>query len=156
VKLAEEKKEGVKERIKKLRKAFKELRVRNLSTEEWIKITEEDFNIDPVYFTHLKEKNLDKIEITKKEVAWNIERHRLMLHKLKEKFNDVLEFEKFTVKSLKGQSFVTTFRVHKMSDFLQQNMETFKQMLESEMLGNNSMDFNDGQEDMDNLDASAN
>lgn len=40
-----------------------------------------------------------------------------------------------------------------MSDFLQQNIETFKQMLESEMLGNNSMDFNDDP-DMDNLDAS--
>lgn len=126
VKLAEEKKEGVKERVKKLRKAFKELRVRNIATEEWIKITEDDFNIDPVYFTHLKEKNLERIEITKKEVAWNIEKHTLLLNKLKQKFYDVLEFEKFTVKSLKGESFVTTFRVHKMSDFLQQNIETFK------------------------------
>jgi hypothetical protein len=36
LKLAEEKKENVKERIKKLRKAFKELRVRNGNTEQWI------------------------------------------------------------------------------------------------------------------------
>lgn len=36
VKLAEEKKEGVKMRIEKLRKAFKELRVRNSGTEQWI------------------------------------------------------------------------------------------------------------------------
>jgi hypothetical protein len=34
--LAEEQKEGVKGNIKKLRKAFKELRVRNTHTEEWI------------------------------------------------------------------------------------------------------------------------
>lgn len=45
--LAEEKKENVKERIKKLRKAFKELTERNLTTEEWIKLTEDEFNIDP-------------------------------------------------------------------------------------------------------------
>lgn len=36
LKLAEEKKENVKERIKKLRKAFKELKSRNISTEEWV------------------------------------------------------------------------------------------------------------------------
>jgi len=36
IKLAEEKKEGVKERIKKLRKAFKELSVRNSGAENWL------------------------------------------------------------------------------------------------------------------------
>jgi hypothetical protein len=46
----------------------------------------------------------------------------------------VLEFEKFTVKAIKTTSYVTTFRVHKMSEFLEANIETFKQMLETEML----------------------
>ena len=119
LKLAEEKKEGVKERIKKLRKAFKELRVRNSQTEEWVKITEEDFNIDPVYFDMLKDRNLSKIEEAKKEVAWNIEFHTAKLNKLKQKFYDVLEFEKFTVKAVKTGAYVTTFRVHKMSEFLE-------------------------------------
>lgn len=36
MKLAEEKKEGVKEKIKKLRKAFKELSERNNTTEGWV------------------------------------------------------------------------------------------------------------------------
>lgn len=94
----------------------------------------------------LKERNTEKIEQAKKEVAWYIEQHTLKLNKLKEKFYDVLEFEKFTVKALKSPAFVTTFRVQKMSDFLQQNIETFKQMLESEMLGNNSLDYNEEQD----------
>ena len=72
----------------------------------------------------LKDRNMEKIEQAKKEVAWYIEQHTLKLNKLKEKFYDVLEFEKFTVKALKSSSFVTTFRVQKMSDFLQQNIET--------------------------------
>ena len=42
---------------------------------------------------------------------------------------------------------MTTFRVHKLSDFLQKSIETFKQMLESEMLmgGNreNTLDYTD-------------
>jgi hypothetical protein len=99
--LAEEKKEGVKMRIEKLRKAFKELRVRNISTEAWIQITEDDFNIDPIYFNMLHERNELKIEESRKEVAWNIEYHTARLNKLKSKFYDVLEFEKFTVVALK-------------------------------------------------------
>lgn len=76
----------------------------------------------------------------------------MRLNKLKSKFYDVLEFEKFTVKAIKTNSYVTTFRVHKMSDFLTQNIEMFKQMLEQEMLGNNGSGEYD--EDLDNLEAS--
>ena len=154
VKLAEEKKEHVKERIKKLRKAFKELRVRNTTTEKGIKISEDDFNIDPQYFDMLKDRNLSKIEESKKEVAWGIEYHTVRLNKLKSKFYDVLEFEKFTVKALKTGAYVTTFRVAKMSEFLAKNIEMFKQMLETEMQGNGSLaDF--AEEELENLDGSA-
>jgi len=45
---------------------------------------------------------------------------------LKDKFYDILEFEKFMVKSMRTDSYVTTFRVHKMSEFLTQNIENFK------------------------------
>mmetsp|Transcript_34594 Transcript_34594/g.25749 ORF Transcript_34594/g.25749 Transcript_34594/m.25749 type:complete len:226 (+) Transcript_34594:852-1529(+) len=121
--LAEEKKEGVKEKVQKLRKAFKELSERNLGTEAWVRLTEGDFNIDPEFFEMLHDRNSQKIEEAKKEVAWNIEFHNLKLSKLKQRFYDVLEFEKFTVKAMKTSNFVTTFRVHKMSDFLQRNIE---------------------------------
>jgi len=83
MKLAEEKKEGVKDKVKKLRKAFKELSERNNSNEEWIQLTESDFNIDPEFFEMLHERNDQKIEEAKKEVAWNIEFHSLKLNKLK-------------------------------------------------------------------------
>jgi hypothetical protein len=101
----------------------------------------------------LRERNFQKIEEAKKEVAWGIEYHTVRLNKLKEKFYDVLEFEKFTVKALKTQSYVTTFRVHKMSEFLQKSIETFKQMLENEMLMSgkdpHGLDFNEGDEHAD-------
>lgn len=69
---------------------------------------------------------MSKIEEAKKEVAWNIEYHTVKLNKLKSKFYDVLEFEKFTVRGIKNGNFVSTFRVHKMSEFLQKNIEMFK------------------------------
>ena len=72
------------------------------------------------------DRNEASIEETKKEVAWPIEYHTVNPNKLKNKYYDVLEFEKFTVKGLKSDSAVTTFRVKKMSEFLQQNIESFK------------------------------
>lgn len=59
-------------------------------------------------------------------MAWGIEYHTVHLNKLKNKFYDVLEFEKFTVKGIRNGSHVTTFRVQKMSEFLQSNIEAFK------------------------------
>ena len=126
MKLAEEKKMGIRGRINQLRNAFKQLVTKNLECEEWIRLSHDNFNIDPVYFDTLRERNFNKIEEAKKEVAWGIEYSTVRLNKLKEKFYDVLEFEKFTVKALKTTSYVTTFRVHKMSDFLQKSIETFK------------------------------
>ena len=134
MKLADEKKLGVRGKIELLRDTFKRLNMKNNSAEDWVRLTGNDFIIDPDYFQMLRERNMFKIEEAKKEVAWGIEFHTVRLNKLKEKFYDVLEFEKFTVKALKTTSYVTTFRVHKMSDFLQKSIETFKQMLENEML----------------------
>jgi hypothetical protein len=68
------------------------------------------------------------------------------LNKLKNKYYDVLEFEKFTVKGVKNGAYVTTFRVQRMSEFLQTNIEAFKQMLENEIIGKdaeNEEDFLD-------------
>ena len=81
----------------------------------------------------LQERNEAKIDETKKEVAWNIEYHTVNLNKLKNKYYDVLEFEKFTVKAIKNGCYVTTFRVQRMSEFLTSNIEAFKQMLENEI-----------------------
>ena len=75
----------------------------------------------------LQERKDIKIEETKKEVSWDIEYATVNLNKLKNKYYDVLEFEKFTVKAIKSKgSYVTTFRVQKMSEFLQSNIESFK------------------------------
>lgn len=59
----------------------------------------------------LQERNDAKINETKKEVAWGIEFNEVKLNKLRDKYYEVLEFEKFTVKGIKNGSYVTTFRV---------------------------------------------
>ena len=119
LKLAEEKKAGVREKIVELRKDFAELRVKNKAVEEVIQVSDQDFNIDPEFFEMLLDRNAAKIEETKKEVQWDIEYETMKLNRIKNKFYDVLDFEKFTVKAMRTGSYVTTFRVPKMSDFLQ-------------------------------------
>ena len=83
------------------------------------------------------------LEETKKEVAWGIEFATVNLNKLKNKYYDVLEFERFTVKGIKNGAYVTTFRVKTMSDFLTARIEAFKAMLENEMIGKNQDDDDD-------------
>ena len=133
--LADRKKQKVRVQINDLREAFNQIVKKNTNAAEHLHITEDDFQIDPEFFSILYERNESKIEETKKEVAWGIEYHTVNLNKLKNKYYDVLEFEKFTVKGVKNGAYVTTFRVQKMSEFLQTNIEAFKQMLENEIIG---------------------
>lgn len=91
----------------------------------------------------LQERNDAKIDETKKEVAYPIEVKEVGLNKLRDKYYEVLEFEKFTVKGVKNGSYVTTFRVQKMSEHLTSNIEAFKQMLENEIIGKDAEDDDD-------------
>jgi hypothetical protein len=59
----------------------------------------------------LAERNDGKISETKKEEAFDIEKNTLALNKFKNKFVDVLEFDKFMVKAVRSSSYVNTFRV---------------------------------------------
>jgi len=66
----------------------------------------------------LNERNEFAVNETKKEVAHPIEVATVKLNKLRERFYDVLDFDKFTVKAIMTEAYVNTFRVHKMSEFL--------------------------------------
>lgn len=132
---AEKKKDGVRDQINELRREFGKIRGKNTGAADHLQITEDDFQIDPDFFMILQERNDGKIDETKKEVAWKIEYNEVKLNKLRDKYYEVLEFEKFMVKAIKNESYVWTFRVQKMSEHLTSNIEAFKQMLENEIIG---------------------
>lgn len=108
-----------------------------------LRVGADDFNIDPEFFESLLEKNHEKIKETKNEVQWNINYHKRRLDKLKEKFYDVLDYEKFMVKALKTTSYVTSFRCAQMSKFITDNIKLFKEMLEREIELKEQNDLND-------------
>lgn len=141
--LAEKKKEGERLKINSLREEFDALVQRNSAAEQHLRLTEDDFQIDAEYFLILQERNDKKIEETKKEEAWDIEYNTVKLNKLKNKYYDVLEFERFTVKAIKSPAHVTTFRVQRMSDFLQANIQGFKRMLDDELVGKDAEEADD-------------
>lgn len=96
-------------------------------------MAEQDFNIDPDFFNMLIDRSKKKIEETKREEQWEVEKNTIKLNKIKKKFYDILDFQKFTVKAMRTISYVTTFRVPKMSEFLTNNINEFKAILESEI-----------------------
>ena len=149
MKLAEEKKMGVRKKIETLRTDFDTLFKQNDGQEDVIKVGTDDFNIDPEYFEMLLDRNANKIEETKKEVAWNIEYHTVRLNKLKNKFYDVLDFEKYTVKAMRTIHYVTTFRVPRMSEFLNKNIEAFRALIAKEVAAKENMDFDEDEDQME-------
>ena len=66
------------------------------------------------------------------------------MSKIKNRFYDALDFQRFMVKAMKTDSYVTTFRVPKMSDFLLENINKFKEILEEEILAKEENENNDG------------
>lgn len=60
LRMAELKKDGVRHKINELRKEFKKLTDVNTREDPAIRVTEEDFNIDPEYFIMLYNFNKDK------------------------------------------------------------------------------------------------
>ena len=80
---------------------------------------------------YLKRISKNRSEITKKEVAWGIEYRKISLEKLMNVYFDCLHFKRFTVKSIKNGSFVSSFRV-KMNQVLEENVRRFKEMIEKE------------------------
>ena len=66
-----------------------------------------------------------------------------MLNKIKKKFYDILDFQKFTVKAMRTDSYVTTFRVPKMSEFLTNRINELKQTLESEIQARENDEMNE-------------
>ena len=86
---------------------------------------------------------------TDKEVKWIQAYHKARLSKLKDKFYEVLDYEKFSVKSMRTSSYVTSFRVPTMSEFLKKNIEQFKAMMEKE-LNSKGDDYEEDEEQEEN------
>jgi cilia- and flagella-associated protein 44 len=130
--LAEMKKERKKQEIAVLRAEFEDLLRENQSLEPKYHLSNEELQVDPAYTNTLLSRNQLLIEEAEKEIAWYTEYYKISLEKYKKYFLDNLAIERFKVRSLSSDNFVTSFRVTKASDFLVSNLSQIQAFLEEE------------------------
>lgn len=130
--LAEMKKERKRQEIALLRAEFEDLQRENSSLENKYQLTQEELQVDPEYTNTLYERNQALLDEAQKEIAWYTELHKLLVEKYKRYFLDSVAIERFKVRALHTDAYVTSFRVMKPSEFLVSNLATIQAFLEEE------------------------
>ena len=85
MKLAEEKKQHVRRQIASLRRTFVKLQQRNGQLPEHLRLEKKEFVMDPDMERQMKAKADEKVALVRRELAWETEKHRIALQKLKTK-----------------------------------------------------------------------
>ncbi|XP_022090775.1 cilia- and flagella-associated protein 44-like isoform X2 [Acanthaster planci] len=111
---AEEKKMEVRRTIAKLRRQFKKLLEQNQELPEHLQLQRKEFEMDPGIRKELEKQTNDKIELVQRELAWEAEKHRISLEKLKERFKTELECERIVVVSIQTDHELATYRTTKL------------------------------------------
>jgi WD40 repeat protein len=115
---AEKRKQQMRDQIQALRDRFKSLKQYDSSLEEFLRLSFEDFNIDPEYYKMLQDRVADMLDEANKEVSFSVEFGKLKTKKLKDFFMSELEYDRTSVKAFKTPLVVTTFRVKKPTAFI--------------------------------------
>ncbi|XP_071957578.1 cilia- and flagella-associated protein 44-like isoform X2 [Antedon mediterranea] len=120
MKLAEEKKMNVRRTIARLRRQFKKLLESNADLPEHLQLERMEFEMDPEIKKDMERQTAQRIELVRKELAWESDKHQIALDKLKKRFKNELECERITVISIQSSHEVSTFRTSELSeDFYQ-------------------------------------
>lgn len=85
VAIAESKKQDMRQKINQLRKTFKDLTVKNDQLVPRLKLSKNEFLLEESIKQQVLQQINDKITVTWKELAWNTEKCRISLEKLKSK-----------------------------------------------------------------------
>ncbi|GLC74134.1 Cilia- and flagella-associated protein 44 [Pleodorina starrii] len=116
VRMAEEKKLSVRERLARIRAEFESLLAENESQAEALRLSREELEVDPGLRELMEAEALRREEVARLELAWESERQRLGLAKLRAYFLEGVETERVALYSLRNGSIVTTFRTAKLSE----------------------------------------
>ncbi|XP_041471026.1 cilia- and flagella-associated protein 44-like [Lytechinus variegatus] len=124
MKIAEEKKLEARKTIAKLRRQFKKLLERNHELPSHLQLERKEFEMDPGIRRELERQTAEKIDLVRKELAWEADKHRVGLEKLRKRFKDELECERIVVVAVRSSHQVATYRTAELSkDFLLQKEE---------------------------------
>ncbi|KAK6165219.1 hypothetical protein SNE40_023570 [Patella caerulea] len=116
MKQAEEKKRDVRRNIAKLRRQFKSILEQNEDLPKDLQLNRMEFEMDREIKLELERQTEEKIETVRKEMAWESEKHRVALDKLRKRFKNAVECEKIILKCFLTPHEVSSFRAAKLSD----------------------------------------
>ncbi|KAK7105366.1 cilia- and flagella-associated protein 44-like [Littorina saxatilis] len=124
MKEAEEKKRDIRRQIAKLRRQFKSILEQNETLPLQQQLDRLEFEMDREIKLELEKQTHDRVLLVRKELAWESEKQRLALEKLRKRFKDVVECERIVLKAFMTPHEVTSFRANKLSeDFYQLKAE---------------------------------
>ena len=130
LKIADQKKKKVTNEINQLRDDFNKIIDKYAKNPSFGSLKDDTKNVDNEYFQTLDKQVDDSIEDVKKQLAYDIEVQRVSMQKLKDKYYDILQNPIMIIKSFKSKSFVRTFRLPKMSEFLRQMIDEYTKISE--------------------------
>ncbi|XP_021372219.1 cilia- and flagella-associated protein 44-like isoform X2 [Mizuhopecten yessoensis] len=116
MKHAEEKKRDVRQRIAHLRRQFKTLLEQNENLPNHLQLKKDEFEMDREIKYELQRQKSERMDIVRRERAWESEKHRIALEKLRKRFKDVVECERIVVKAFNTSHEIASFRAAKLSD----------------------------------------
>ncbi|XP_062616211.1 cilia- and flagella-associated protein 44-like [Saccostrea cucullata] len=126
MKIADEKKKEVRRQIAKLRRQFKSILEQNEGLPVHLQLKKEEFELDREIKLELEKQKTDRIDLVRKELAWEAEKQRVALEKLRKRYKDVVECERIVVKAFKTPHEVASFRAAKLSDDFYQMKAEFE------------------------------
>ncbi|KAL5270287.1 hypothetical protein ACHWQZ_G001132 [Mnemiopsis leidyi] len=135
LKTAEDKKVKVRKTIATLRSKFKKLKVVNKDLPKHLALVAQDFEMDPQMGSIIAQEVSDMKDLIRKQLAWNSEKHRLQLMKLRKRFKDVVATERIVLHAVESDHVVSTFRCAKPSEVMQQALDDFKKKLADDSTG---------------------
>lgn len=134
--LANEHKQIILEKIKVLKKRFEVILERNAKLPPTQIIPREEFEIDPRITAHLEERLGADLALVKRKLAFEVERSRLAVEKLKIHFTDPVDLFPITVRGIGIPVYVKLARQRRMADQFESMLELVEQkIIEAELKG---------------------
>ena len=88
--------------------------------------------VDPEYTAAYQKRIDEEEEDTRKELAWDEEFAMTKLKKLEDYFINVLEFNKFYVKGIRKPTVVSSFKMKKLTAYIQKELENIEKIIAEE------------------------
>ncbi|GFR82702.1 cilia- and flagella-associated protein 44-like [Elysia marginata] len=116
MKEAEQKKRDVRKKINQMRRQFKTILEQNDNMPKHLQLSRQEFEMDREIKQELHQQTVEKIDLVRRELAWDSERLQISLEKLRKRFKDVVECERIVVRAFTTSHEVSSFRASKLSD----------------------------------------